>query len=67
MRTLNCNPVPEDARILTNEEIQAAILRTTERMRGYADAGEIQLAGVCEHARNRLLDALSIRLTEGIA
>lgn len=66
MRTLDCDPVPEDARILTDEEIRAAILRTTERMRGYVDAGESQLAEVCERARDRLLDALLARLPEGI-
>lgn len=67
MRTLDCNPVPEDDRILTDEEIKAAILRATERMRGYADIGEFQLAEVCEHARDRMLDALSARAQPSVS
>jgi len=61
------DPDPQDARILTNEEITAAIVRTHNRMWEYATLGEFALASVCERARDRMLDALSARLTQGAA
>lgn len=57
------DPAPEDARILTDREISAAITRAHNRMWEYAAMGEFQLARVCEHARDRMLDALSARLS----
>lgn len=68
MRILHSHdPEPRDARILSNEEITTAIVRTHQRMWEYASLGEFQLATVCERARDRLLDALSARLTQGVA
>jgi hypothetical protein len=61
------DPEPRDARILSNEEITSAIVRTHVRMWEFASLGEFQLAGVCERARDRMLDALSARLTQGVA
>lgn len=61
------DPDPQDARILTNEEIAAAIYRIHSRMWEYATLGEFALATVCERARDRMLDALSARLTQGAA
>lgn len=67
MRILHSHdPAPEDDRDLTNEEIGSAISRAHERMWEFASLGEFQLAQVCEHARDRMLDALSSRLTKGI-
>lgn len=63
MRILHSHdPAPEDSRLLTIEEIGAAILRTHERMWEFAALGEFQLARVCERARDRMLDALRARL-----
>jgi hypothetical protein len=42
------DPEPRDARILSNEEITSAIVRTHVRMWEFASLGEFQLAGVCE-------------------
>lgn len=60
------DPVPEPSRLLTNEEIGIATYRAHTRMWEYAAMGEFPLACVCEQARDRMLDALSTRLTEGI-
>lgn len=63
MRILHSHdPAPEDGRLITTEEIGAAILRTHERMWEFASLGEFQLARVCERARDRMLDALRARL-----
>lgn len=56
------DPDPQDARILTNEEITAAITRIHMRMWEYATLGEFALASVCERALDRMLDALAKRL-----
>jgi hypothetical protein len=57
------DPVPEDARPLTNEEISEAVRHAHARMWEYAAVGEFQLASVCERARDRMLDALAARLS----
>lgn len=56
-------PVPDDDRSLTNEEIGEAVARAHARMWEYVAVGEFQLAGVCERARDRMLDALAARLS----
>lgn len=56
------DPAPEDARILTDGEITAAVTRAHDRMWVLASLGEFQLAHVCERARDRMLDALAARL-----
>jgi hypothetical protein len=56
------DPVPEDPRPLSVEEIGAAIARAHEDMWAWAAKAEFQLAHVCEHARDRMLDALAARL-----
>jgi hypothetical protein len=64
MRVLHSHdPAPEDDRALSNEEIGEAVSRAHERMWEYAAIGEFRLAGVCEHARDRMLDALAARLS----
>jgi len=57
------DPAPEPTRLLTNEEIGTAAKRAHDRMWEYASVGEFQLACVCERARDRMLDALSLRLS----
>jgi hypothetical protein len=57
------DPSPDDARILTIEEIGAAITRAHNRMWEYAAMGEFPVACVCEQARDRMLDALRARLS----
>lgn len=57
------DPVPEDARPLTNDEIGEAVRHAHDRVWEYASLGEFQLAVVCERARDRMLDALAKRLS----
>ncbi|PWK81708.1 hypothetical protein C8D88_116120 [Lentzea atacamensis] len=64
MRILHSHdPAPEDDRSLTNEEIAEAVRHAHTRMWEYAAMGEFQLAGVCERATDRMLDALAARLS----
>jgi hypothetical protein len=64
MRVIHSHdPVPEDDRSLTNEEIGEAVSRAYARMWEYAAIGEFPLASVCERAMNRMLDALAARLS----
>lgn len=58
------DPCPED-RPLSQEEIQLAIQYAHDSMWGHAATGDFPLALVCERARDRMLDALSARLTRG--
>lgn len=63
MRILHSHdPAPGDDRALTLDEIGSAITRAHEDMWAWAARAEFQLAGVCERARDRLLDALLLRL-----
>lgn len=55
------------ARLLTNDEVGRAAKRAQDRMREYQAAGELHLADVCAHARDRMLDVLATRLPEEAA
>lgn len=59
------DPSPGDDRALSLDEIKAALNHAHLSMWEYVELGEFDLAMVCERARDRLLDALATRLTEG--
>lgn len=62
MRVIHTHdPAPCPARLLTNEEICAAIKRAHTRKWEFLALGEFDLAAVNERARDRLLDVLLAR------
>lgn len=57
------DPVPDDARSLTDGEIAAAIVRAHSDRWEWVSRGEFELAAVCQRAVDRMLDALAARLS----
>lgn len=62
MRILHSHDPAPDDRALTLDEIKLTLARVHATMWEYAELGELPRAAICERSRDRLLDALLLRL-----